>query len=73
MAMPFQEPILVVVLDELCDGDSGLINRLEAVEVKDLLLQRPVEAFDDTVALGTSYESRRESQTEIVHLPSKIF
>ena len=73
MTMPFQKPISVVVLDEFCNGDSRFLDGFEIVHIEDLLLQRPVKAFDDAVALGTSYERRRESQTEIVHLPSKIF
>ena len=72
MTMPLQEPVSVVVLDEACDGDPGFVDRLKAVEVEKLLLKRPMKSFDDTVTLGTPYEGRRELQTEIVHLPSKI-
>jgi len=31
MAMSLQEPVSVVVLDKLCDCDSGLVDRLKSV------------------------------------------
>ena len=54
MALSLQEPVLVVILDELCDCDSCLVDCPEAVEVKKLFLKCPMESFDDAVTLGTA-------------------
>lgn len=72
MAMTLQEPVSVVVLNEPCNSNPSFVDRFEAVNVEDLLLQGSVEAFDDSIALWTSHKGRRESQAEIVHLPSEI-
>src|SRR5262245_15089550 len=51
----FDEPLVVVASDELGDHGPGLLQRLEAVEIEALLLQRPHEAFDDAIALGLAH------------------
>lgn len=58
------EPEAVAVVDELRNGDSSFLDGFEIVHIEVLLLQRPVKAFEDPIALGTSDEGWRELQTQ---------
>lgn len=58
MAETLDEPEAVVVIDELADGNPCFFDRFEAMEIKNLFLQRSIEPLDDAVAFGTPHEGR---------------
>jgi hypothetical protein len=72
MSKTLKEPGSIVGVDELADGDSSFFNRLETVNVENLLLERSVEAFDDTVALRTSNKGRGKLQSKKKHLLPEV-
>lgn len=72
MTESFDEPEAIVVVDELGDDDSSFFDGLEAVDVKDLLLECPVEAFDDAVALRTPDEGRRVGKPQELEFSLEI-
>ena len=72
MSESLDKPEVIVVLDELADHRSGLFDRLEAMDVKDLLLQGSVETLDDAVALGTPDECRRGDKPQELELGLEI-
>src|SRR6186713_3511647 len=51
MIESFDDPLVVIALDEGFDDPAGLLQALEAMEPEALFLQRADEAFDDAVAL----------------------
>ena len=51
MAVPFDQPVPVVLRDELTNRLPHLVQRLEVVQVQTFLLRRLHEAFDDAVDL----------------------
>src|SRR5262249_8013353 len=65
---PLDEPLVVVALDELRDHSTGLLERLEAVEVEALLLQGPHEALDDAIALRFAHVRGRDRNPEPLDL-----
>src|SRR5215831_7011892 len=65
---PLDEPLAVVAIDELRDHSTGLLERLEAVEVETLLLQGPHEALDDAIAFGLADVRRRDRDPQPLHL-----
>src|SRR4029453_2735902 len=68
MAEPLDEPLGVVAGDELADDPLGLGEILKPMEINTLLLQRPVESFDDAVELGLADVGRRDRQAQPLHL-----
>src|SRR5262245_46619607 len=64
---PLDEPFVVVAVDERGDHSACLLERLEAVEVEALLLQRPHKALDDAVALGLPNVRRRDRDPQPLH------
>ena len=72
MTKSLDEPEAVVVIDELGDHGPCLLDGLKAMNVKDLFLQRSVETLDDAVALRTSDECRRGSESQELELGLEI-
>ena len=70
--MSLQQPVCIVIFNELGDGPSCLLQVFEDVDIEDLLLKRPVEALDDAVALRAADKGWGELQTEVFHLPHKV-
>src|SRR6202171_5928370 len=68
MAEAFNEPRGVVAVDKVRDDPLRLRQALEPVEIDALLLERPHEALDDTVALGLTDVGRRDRDPEPLHL-----
>src|SRR4029453_1846691 len=64
---PLDQPLVVVAGDELGDDPSPLLQRLEAVEVEALLLERPHKALDDAVALGLADVRGRDRDPHPLH------
>lgn len=52
------QPSAVVLVDELGNQSASLVNRLKAMNIKNLLPQVPVKAFKDAAALWTSDKGR---------------
>jgi len=72
MPESLDDPESVVVVDELGDDDTSLVDGLEAVKIKDLLLQRSIEPFDNAVALWTPDEGRRVSRPQELEFALKV-
>ena len=58
MPESLNEPEAVVIIDEPGNGTPGLFDGFKAIKIKDLFLKGSIEALDDPIALGTSYEGR---------------
>src|SRR5438128_12499361 len=68
MAEALDEPVGVVLHDELADDPSRLLKALELVQVDALLLERAHEALGDPVALRFADVRRRDRAPEPLHL-----
>src|SRR5262249_39922951 len=71
MIQSFDEPLVVVSLDEGADDRPGLIERVEAVQPQTLFLERAHEALDDSVALRLADEGRAVGDPEPGQLRAK--
>src|SRR5262249_61825825 len=71
MIQSFDEPLVVVSLDEGADDRPGLIERVEAVQPQTLFLERAHEALDDSVALRLADEGRAVGDPGPGQLPAK--
>src|SRR4030095_13715458 len=56
MSQPFDQPLVVIALDEGRNDGATLVERVEPMEPEALFLQRAHEALDDTVALRLADE-----------------
>lgn len=56
--MPLDQPLAVVPILELQQGQAKLLPRLELPQPEQLLLQRPDEPLGASVALGLAHERR---------------
>src|SRR5262245_39665871 len=56
MSQPFDEPLVVIALNEGSNDRAGLVERAEPMDPEALFLQRPHEAFDHAVALWLANE-----------------
>ena len=54
MAQAFNQPFVIILVDEGADNRAGLLEAFEAVQIEALLLERANEAFSDPVALRLS-------------------
>ena len=60
--------MLVVVVGELADAGAQLVERVEALDPQDLLLERLDELLDAAVGLGLVVVGRRARDREVVDL-----
>lgn len=72
MAVPLDQPLTVVVFDERSDHLTGLIERLEVVQVEALLLERSDSPLHSVVALGLADERGTRADAEPWELAGEL-
>src|SRR5260370_5531896 len=72
MAVPLEQPLCVVALDELRDHPPRFVERREVVEVQALLFQRPDPALHDPVAFGLPDVARARPDPEPAQLAEEL-
>src|SRR5262245_20000345 len=71
MPQSFDQPLVVVTLDERRDGEAGLVERVEPMEPQTLFFQRPDEALDHAIALRFADERWTVGHAEPGQLAAK--
>jgi hypothetical protein len=59
----FETPVAIVTFSELCEGLAHLLEVTKEAAMNDLLVERPIEAFDDTIGLGSA------TKAELLSIP----
>src|SRR5512132_804886 len=68
VAEALDQPLVVVAVDERGNHPARRLQRLEAMQVEALLLERPHEPLDHAVALGLAHVRRRDRDPQPFHL-----
>src|SRR5688572_3049823 len=72
MAVPLEQPLTVVALDERADHLARFFERLEVMQVEALPFQRSDPPLDDAVALGLADERRGGADAQPSELAGEL-